>query len=120
MAEQSDLVTKAMAGLDQAGQIAAGWLLSPAAWSQFGLLAVAYLAARMASKRLSPPITQVLTPPEGKAGLLATARRFALRFLRCNLHELLILLPRLPDLFCRQGLLNLGDERRTWCPCRSR
>ena len=41
MAQQSDLITKAMDGLDQAGQVAAGWLLSPAAWSQFALLAVA-------------------------------------------------------------------------------
>jgi potassium efflux system protein len=81
MAEQSDLITKAMDWLTEAGQIAAGWLMSPAAWSQFALLAVAYLAARVASGRLLPVITRVLTPPEGKPGLIATARRFALRLL---------------------------------------
>ena len=43
---QSEIVTKMMGWLDQARDIALGWLLSPAAWSQFALLAVAYLAAR--------------------------------------------------------------------------
>ena len=81
MGDDQDMITRAMGWLDQAGQIAAGWLLSPAAWSQFGLLAVAYVAARLASARLTPLIQRLLTPPEGKAGLLATARRFALRFL---------------------------------------
>ena len=81
MAEQSDMITKAMDWLDQAGTIATGWLLSPAAWSQFALLAAAYLAARLADGRLSPLIRRLLTPPGGKAGLIASARRFALRFL---------------------------------------
>lgn len=78
---ETDLITKALGWLAEAGQIAAGWLMSPAAWSQFALLAVAYLAARLASARLVPVITRVLRPVEGKAGLIATARRFALRFL---------------------------------------
>ena len=79
MAEQSDMIARAMGWLDQAGDIALGWLLSPAAWSQFGLLAVAYVAARLASGRLAPLIRRMLTPPEGKAGLIAGARLFALR-----------------------------------------
>ena len=70
-----------MGWLDQAMDIAAGWLLSPAAWSQFGLLAVAYLTARLADGRISPLLRRLLTPPEGKAGLIATSRHFALRFL---------------------------------------
>ena len=81
MAAQSDMITSALDWLDQAGQIATGWLLSPAAWSQFGLLALAYVVARVAAGRLTPLITRVLTPPEGKAGLIATARRFVLMFL---------------------------------------
>ena len=59
MAEQSDMITKAMDWLDQAGTIATGWLLSPAAWSQFALLAAAYLAARLADGRLSPLIRRL-------------------------------------------------------------
>jgi len=66
--------------LDQARDIALGWLLSPAAWSQFGLLAASYLVARIATARLLPRITALLTPAEGRAGILHTARRFALRF----------------------------------------
>jgi potassium-dependent mechanosensitive channel len=81
MADQSDMIQKAMGWLDQATDIAMGWLLSPAAWSQFGLLAAAYLIARLADGRLSPLLHRLLSPPEGKAGLIATSRLFALRFL---------------------------------------
>jgi potassium efflux system protein len=79
--DQSELITTAMDWLDQARDIALGWLLSPAAWSQFGLLAASYLVARIATARLLPRITALLTPAEGRAGILHTARRFALRFL---------------------------------------
>ena len=81
MADQSDMIQKAVGWLDQAAGIAMGWLLSPAAWSQFGLLAAAYLIARLADGRLSPLLRRLLTPPEGKTGLIATSRLFALRFL---------------------------------------
>ncbi len=81
MADQSDMIQKAVGWLDQAAGIAMGWLLSPAAWSQFGLLAAAYLIARLADGRLSPLLGRLLTPPEGKTGLIATSRLFALRFL---------------------------------------
>jgi hypothetical protein len=56
----TDLITKALGWLEDAGQIAAGWL------------------CRL---RLVPVIVRVLPPAEGKAGVIATARRFALRFL---------------------------------------
>jgi potassium-dependent mechanosensitive channel len=80
MADQSEMITKAMDWLDQAGQIAIGWLLSPAAWSQFGLLAAAYVIARFATRRLSPWIARTITPADGKEGMVAAARRFSLRF----------------------------------------
>ena len=35
MADQSQMITDVMGWLDQARLIAQGWLLSPAAWSQF-------------------------------------------------------------------------------------
>jgi potassium efflux system protein len=66
--------------LAQAGQIASGWLLSPAAWSQFLLLAVAYLAAVQITRRMTPKLTFWLDPKD-KDTMIATARRFALPFL---------------------------------------
>lgn len=80
MERQSEFVTSVMGWLDQATQIALGWLLSPAAWSQFGLLAMAYIAASYATRRVTPLLTRLLDPSD-KTNLLATARRFALRFL---------------------------------------
>ena len=66
--------------LTQAGQIASGWLLSAAAWSQFLLLAVAYVVAVQITRRLTPKLTFWLDPGD-KDNLIATARRFALPFL---------------------------------------
>ncbi|MDR7124420.1 mechanosensitive ion channel domain-containing protein [Pseudotabrizicola sp. 4114] len=78
---QSEVITQALDWLDQAGQIALGWLVSPAAWSQFALLALAYLLARVMAGRLSAALTRLLTPRADAQGLFATARRFALPFL---------------------------------------
>ncbi|MDO8884138.1 MAG: mechanosensitive ion channel [Pseudotabrizicola sp.] len=78
---ESEVIAQALDWLDQAGQIALGWLFSPAAWSQFALLAIAYLAARVLAVRLSAVLSKVLTPKETATGLLPTARRFALTFL---------------------------------------
>lgn len=64
----------------QGWEIAQGWLLSPAAWSQFGLLALAWLGAWLLTKRLRPILERVLTPPVEKRGIVATARRFVLIF----------------------------------------
>ncbi|MGV8953776.1 MAG: mechanosensitive ion channel family protein [Cypionkella sp.] len=80
MGQQSDIVTKIIGWLSQAGDIAMGWLLSPAAWSQFALLVLAYLLARVIAARLVPMLHRALDPAEAQT-LLATARRFALRFL---------------------------------------
>jgi potassium-dependent mechanosensitive channel len=80
MEQQSELISKALGWLDRASDIAAGWLLSPAAWSQFALLVVAYLAARLVTARLLPSLRRLLDPAETQS-MLATARRFGLRFL---------------------------------------
>ena len=108
MADQSDMIRTAMDWLDRAADLATGWLMSPAAWSQFALLAVAYLAARLADARLSPLIRRLATPPEGKSGLIATARLFALRFLP-------LLLPLLA-----YGLTAGGKPSRGRCSDRAR
>lgn len=78
---QPQVISQALQALDQAGQIALGWLSSPAAWSQFALLAVAYLLARLLAARLSVTLTRLLAPKDEAAGLFARARRFALLFL---------------------------------------
>jgi potassium efflux system protein len=79
--ERPEIVTRFLGYAEQGSEIALGWLTSPAAWSQFGLLLVAYFAALMVRRALSPPLTQILTPPEDNQSIIATTRRFALIFL---------------------------------------
>ncbi len=81
MENQPEIVTKALDYAAQAWEIAQGWLLSPAAWSQFGMLLLAYFAARYASRKLEPSITKLMTPPEGRLNIIDKARTFALIFL---------------------------------------
>lgn len=81
MGGQSDILAKVMGWLTQAGDVASGWLLSPAAWSQFALLALAYAVAVYATRRAIPIITLYVEPAPDKTGRLAQARHFALRFL---------------------------------------
>jgi potassium-dependent mechanosensitive channel len=52
--------------------------VSPAAWSQFALLAVAFLAATLLTRRLQPILTKYLTPPEGADGFIPQARMLLL------------------------------------------
>ncbi|MEY1557742.1 mechanosensitive ion channel family protein [Yoonia sp. R2331] len=77
----SDLIETARGYLDQGLVIAQDWLLSPAAWSQFGLLIVAYLLARLINRIMSRRITTVLTPPEGSTSILSKGRLYLLMFL---------------------------------------
>ena len=75
-------------GLDYAFQgwdIAKVWLLRPLAWSQFGLLVVAYVAAVLVSRRLIPFLQRILTPKKTAVGYLAQALRFFLQFLPLTL-----------------------------------
>jgi small-conductance mechanosensitive channel len=74
-------VDQLQAWLQEAGNTALGWLTSPAALSQLGLLIVAYLVARLLSRRLSPVIERTLTPKAEATHILARLRRFALQFL---------------------------------------
>ena len=57
------------------------WLVSPAAWSQVGLLVLSFLAARFLTKRLTPMIERVIAPKPGTVGPLVSLRRFTLRLL---------------------------------------
>ena len=81
MDEQTDILSIAMEYARQGWEQAADWLLSPAAWSQFGLLLIAYLTALLVNKHLQPLLTRLLTPLEGAENIVATTRRFVLMFL---------------------------------------
>jgi small-conductance mechanosensitive channel len=67
--------------LKQASDTAIGWLSSPAALSQFGLLILAYFVARLLARRFSPTIEKTLTPKPEAVHVIARLRRFALQFL---------------------------------------
>ncbi len=78
---QPEILGKVIDWLDQAGQVAMGWATSPAAWSQFALLVLAAGIAWAVARRLTPVLDRLLTPAEGRGGLLAVTGRFARRFL---------------------------------------
>lgn len=105
---QPDLIGKLLGWLDQAWEIALGWLASPAAWSQFALLAVAYLLARVLTTRLQPVLARLLTPAAGANNILASARRFVLMFLPLLLPLLAYALTAAGEGFTR-SLFNSGD-----------
>ena len=54
------IVQRAFSLAVQGWDIASAWLLSPAAWSQFILLVVAYYGAVFATKKMNPIITRIL------------------------------------------------------------
>ena len=62
----------------QGYDIALGWLLSPAAWSQFALLILSYLAAVILTRRIRPVLTRLLTPQSDSVSLLSRMRRHLL------------------------------------------
>jgi len=80
----------------QARDIALEWLTSPAAWSQFALLVIAFAAAWFARRSLTPVLTRLLTPAEGSGTYLSQARRFVRIFLP-------LLLPILAFVFTSLG-----------------
>ncbi len=96
MEGQPEIVQQAIGYALQGWEIAKSWLLSPAAWSQFGLLVVAYLAAVLVTRRLKPLAVKLLSPPEGQEHIVATARRFVMIFLP-------LILPLLAYLFTGIG-----------------
>lgn len=71
----------ALGYIEQGWDIAKNWLLSPAAWSQFIILVIAYLAAVYVSRKLKPTLTRILTPATETPTVLGQARLFILLFL---------------------------------------
>ena len=76
--------------------LAIDWLTSPAAWSQFALLVLAWLLARLVAGRMRPHLVRLLTPAPGATHLLAPSMR-----LLCSL--LPLLMPLLAFLFTAVG-----------------
>lgn len=80
MEQQPEIIQQALGYAQQGWDIAQGWLLSPAAWSQFAILVVAFLIALWVTRKLRPILTKLLTPADDQNGYLAQARRFVLQF----------------------------------------
>lgn len=94
--ENNPFVQKMLGYGEQGIELALSWLTSPAAWSQFGLLVVAFGLAWYLSRRLNKVLVHLLTPAEDAEGLIATARRFVLQFLP-------LMLPLLAYIFTAVG-----------------
>ena len=77
---QPEIIKTALTYAEQGWVLAQSWLLSPAAWSQFGLLILAYVLAVIVTKRLRPKISQLLTPDSAQQNMLASGRRWLLIF----------------------------------------
>ncbi|MEO0378700.1 MAG: mechanosensitive ion channel domain-containing protein [Pseudomonadota bacterium] len=79
--ESQPQIVQTIIGYGQQGyDIALTWLLSAGAWSQFGLLVVAFVAALLLTRKLQPWLAQFLDPGESDS-MLAKARRFVALFL---------------------------------------
>ncbi len=78
--DMTALLEQARGYADPIVELAMSWLSSPAAWSQFGLLILAFLAAKVVAGRLTPAINRVLTPEDSNQNIIAQARRFLLIF----------------------------------------
>lgn len=78
---ENAMVQQGLGYAQQGWDLAEGWLLSPAAWSQFGLLIAAWFLAVYVSRFAGTRLTGLLTPAEGSESIFATARRFGLLFL---------------------------------------
>lgn len=96
MEGQPEIIQTALGYVDQAWEVAQGWLMSPAAWSQFALLVAAYLLALLVTRMLRSRLTALLQPAEDKQGIFADARRFVAQFLP-------LLLPLLAYVFTGLG-----------------
>ena len=108
MGGQPEILGNVMVWLDEAGQMALGWLTSPAAWSQFALLVVAFLAARVIAAKATRALTPIVTPAEAKTGMIASLRRFSLRFLPLLLPLIAYGLTALGEAFTR-SMFGSGD-----------
>jgi small-conductance mechanosensitive channel len=80
LSAQPEIVQQAYGYAMQAWELALTWLLSPAAWSQFGLLLLAWFLAGVITRRARPLLARIIDPGESE-NLFASPRRFILQFL---------------------------------------
>ncbi|MEW9919935.1 mechanosensitive ion channel family protein [Marimonas sp. MJW-29] len=80
LSQQPEIVQQAFGYVVQGWELARSWLLSPEAWSQFGLLVLAWLLAVLIARRLLPALARVIDPGESR-NIFATPRRFVLQFI---------------------------------------
>ncbi len=76
-----EFVETARVYAEEGWALAQRWLMSPAAWSQFGLLVAAWLVAVLCARILRGKLGPLIDPGAEAIGVTATARRFGLRFL---------------------------------------
>ena len=77
---QPEIVQQAWGYALQGWEVAQGWLSSPAAWAQFGVLIGSYLLALLLNRKLKPWLGRILTPGEDQTGVFASIRSFLLIF----------------------------------------
>ena len=80
LSRQPEIVQQMFGYAQQGYELALKWLLSPEAWSQFGLLVVAYIAAVLVTRRLRPSLARLIDPGDSR-NLFTQPRRFILQFL---------------------------------------
>ncbi|KIN75290.1 putative mechanosensitive ion channel [Sulfitobacter noctilucae] len=80
LSSQPEIVQQAYAYAEMGWDLAMSWLLSPAAWSQFALLVLAWLLAGLIARRLRPALAGLIDPGD-KENMFSTPRRFVLPFL---------------------------------------
>ena len=77
----NDLLNTTLGYIATAYEVAFVWLINPANWVQFALLAGAYLVAVFITRKLNPRLTKLLTPAQDNFSMLSHARRFILVFM---------------------------------------
>ncbi|WP_439523229.1 mechanosensitive ion channel family protein [Marivita sp.] len=80
LSTQPPIVQKALGFVLQGYEIAVTWLLMPAAWSQFAILVVVYLAAVVLARRARKPLINLLTPSKDSTSILSKLRHYLLLF----------------------------------------
>lgn len=88
MVGQQEFVATALGYAEAGLAVASGRLVSPAAWTQFGFLAGAFLLAMFATRWRRPALVRLVEPVEASTGLLALPRRPASIFLPLHLPHL--------------------------------
>ncbi|MEM6938900.1 MAG: mechanosensitive ion channel domain-containing protein [Pseudomonadota bacterium] len=80
LSAQPEIVQQAVGFAQQGWELALTWALSPAAWSQFGLLIAAWILAVLITRRMRPGLARLIDPG-ARENMFSGPRRFVLQFL---------------------------------------